>query len=97
MSYRWAEPENVEAPKCHCCGATCTIERNVLGYTCFASAMAKKKKLHDAIRCPNEGKDWHRRARELQTAMVFMPSPRVRNLMEQDLAELLAAYAPSPP
>ena len=93
MPYRWAKPGTVNEARCNLCGATCTIERNRVGPTSWAAAMGRINTHHDAIRCPHEGTDWHLRAEEIRFAMSQMPSPRVRALMEQDLAELLSAYA----
>ena len=94
-TYQWAEPGTVDTATCNLCGADCAIQRNVFGPTGLASAMGDKKTLHDAFRCPHNRDDWHRRAWDIKVAMVGMPSPRVRNLMEQDLAELLQAYRPN--
>lgn len=91
--YRWAAPGTVSEAFCAVCGDTCAIRRNVLGPTCFAEAMAKRPRLHDAITCPNGDAEWHRRASRLREAIAESPSPSVAALMDRDLAAILGRRA----
>ena len=60
-------PGTVEMAKCGICGIEMNVERNVLGPTSWAESMAGRKHRHDSFRCPNLGKDWHRRIYRLKT------------------------------
>ncbi|MBL8683566.1 MAG: hypothetical protein JNK05_30630 [Myxococcales bacterium] len=87
--YRWAEPNTVTSASCHICSAPCVITRGVIGPTCFASAIAKRATLHDRIRCPHSGREWHNRAVRLRRAIDDTPSKRVAALIQQDLETTL--------
>lgn len=88
--YRWAKPGTVSEAACRVCATPCTITVNVLGPTNFASAIAKRHTLHDRIRCPRSGEDWHNDAVILQRAIDAMPSARVAAIMQLDFDELVA-------
>lgn len=89
--YRSAAPSTVHEATCEICGDTCEIIRNVSGPTSWIGAMNRTATLHDRIRCPHTGQDWHLQALALQEAIRATPSPRIAALMQQDLDEVLAS------
>lgn len=89
--YRSASPSTVHEATCEICGCACEIIRNVSGPTSWIGAMNRTATLHDRIRCPHTGKDWHLQALALREAIRATPSPRIAALMQQDLDEVLAS------
>lgn len=77
---------------CRVCKAPCKVRRNVYGPTGFVSAMAKRFTVHDSFVCPHADEDWHRQALRLVMAIEQTPSPRVAQLMQQDLQDLLSQH-----
>ena len=89
----YEEPDKVEEIRCRVCGTECEVDRNVLGPTGVASAIAGHHNYHDQFVCPNAGERWHYKALRLFVAIEEMPSRRVSDLIQQDLDELLEANA----
>jgi len=80
------DPGEVDSWSCRVCGDECPVARGVLGQT----AVFGSPRLHDRFACPNVGEEWHDRAYELRTAAEAPGvGPRVRALLEADLADLL--------
>ena len=88
----WTRPGELAEATCPHCGAACSIERHIDGPTCWAQAIAKHTTLHDAVRCPHSGLDWHNQLVHLAQAIATCPSPRVRALMELDREDLRRAH-----
>ncbi len=82
-------PGEVESMNCKVCGAVCEVKRSVFGATSWAEAAAKSGHVHDHFYCPHSGRRWHEQALELVEQMVLSPSKRLRELMWQDLLDLL--------
>ena len=94
--YRWAEPGRLTSANCKICGASCHIERNVLGPTNHASAIGGVKRLHDHAWCPHAGATWHNQAVELKRLAEATPSPTLAAIFRSDLEGLLLGQtAPS--
>ena len=49
----------VKTATCGICGDKMNVERDQLGPTSWAGAMAGAKRKHDSFTCPNLSKDWH--------------------------------------
>lgn len=54
-------PGTVETAKCGVCGTKMNVERNRLGPTGMAEAMAGKKHRYDRFTCPYLNMSWHRK------------------------------------
>ena len=85
-------PGQVAERTCLICGTICIVERNRLAATSWTESMAKRKSLHDFLRCPNTGEAWYDRATDLVERIEGTPSDRVSALMRQDLDELLVKH-----
>jgi len=85
------DPGELDSWNCRTCGAPCDVQRNL--FACTDKYGAAPKRLHDKFACPNAGKDWHGQAYKLHSAAEGMPSARVRQLMLEDLDELLVMHA----
>jgi hypothetical protein len=83
-------PGSANTLTCNVCGESLTPDRNRQGPTGFVEAMAGTSRPHDAFICPFTDAPWHRRALDLILAIEATPSPRVADLMKQDLADALA-------
>lgn len=79
-------PGEVGAWDCRVCGDACDVRRNAVGRRSFFCPIESP---HDRFTCPNAGEGWHDLALEISQALVKMPAPSVRALMEGDLAALL--------
>ena len=84
-------PGEIQRATCHLCGAKMSIDRNVMGATCFAEAMRGGQHLHDWVHCPHAGDPWHNQINDLLAAIRETPSPRVRALLKADLADVRAS------
>jgi hypothetical protein len=82
-------PGTVSTRSCQVCGVVCNVERNRVGPTGWATAVAKAEMIHDYFYCPHSGQSWHEQALALVQAIENTPSKRVAALMQQDLTELL--------
>lgn len=93
----WAPPGTVREAECAVCGVAVMIEASD-GPTCFAMAMTprqfRRPNPHDRLRCPNADCEWHEKAVKLVQAIAETPSPRVAELMRQDLDVILTEAAP---
>lgn len=74
---------------CNVCGTKCEVHRGALGPTCWAEAMAKVNRPHDAFRCPYGEEAWHQTARELKQEIENSSSKRIRNMIRMNLEEIL--------
>jgi len=83
------KPNKKEEIHCRVCGAKCDVERGVKGPTNVASAIGGLKFEHDFFSCPNYDKEWHYRACKLVEELEDTLSKSVRELIKQDLDELL--------
>jgi hypothetical protein len=72
------------------CGSECEVERNALGPTCTAMAMARRAVRHDKFFCRHSEEEWHREACALVQEIQGTRSRRVRELIQKDLEEALA-------
>jgi len=72
--YRWTAPGRLTSATCKVCGAACNIDRNVRGPTNHASAIGGLRRLHDHVRCPNAGTDWHNQAVQLRRLAEATPT-----------------------
>ncbi len=68
----YGEPGKVEEMRCRICNTVCSVERNVLGPTVFASAMAGQHSYHDQFIYPNTGKRRHDEALKLFAVQVLI-------------------------
>ena len=84
------EPGKVDSWNCQVCGTEAKVRRNVLGVTNWASAMAKKKYMHDAFTCPHVGQIWHTNALRLIQEREATASTMLASFIQQDLDKLLA-------
>jgi hypothetical protein len=89
-------PGNVTEHICQVCGSVCMVERNRLGPTGWAAAIAKAETLHDYFHCPHHDQPWHSQALELVQAIESTPSKRIASLMQLDLIDLLTANGCNP-
>ena len=60
-------PGIVKTAECGICGIDMNVDRNILGSTSWAESMGGRKHRHDSFKCPNIGKDWHKRIYRLKT------------------------------
>lgn len=86
------EPGKQEEMHCKVCGSLCDVERGVLGPTSFMEAMGRRGKMHDMFQCPYSEQPWHKQALRLVKEIEKSPSPRLIELMRQDLEDILKAY-----
>jgi len=82
-------PGEVQVRTCQVCATECLVERDKVGPTSFASAVASRHARHDFFRCPNADESWHEQALRLVRAIEETPSKRVASLMKDDLRDLL--------
>jgi len=66
IGYCFPDPGKVKSVVCGVCNIEMGVKRNVLGPTCWAMAMAGRKRRHDSFRCPNYGEDWHFKIEKLK-------------------------------
>ena len=79
----------VESATCRACRSKCNVKRNSEGYRSFASAMGRNKTKFDSFHCPNSGTKWHNQAIKLLREYRDTASQKIRNLIRQDLCELV--------
>lgn len=82
------DPGEVESWDCKVCGDTCDVRRDITGRR---SSTSPHKSPHDLFTCSNAGEPWHDQALEISKALLKMPAPSVRALMEGDLARIRIA------
>lgn len=85
----FTEPGQAADMTCAVCGTRCTVIRNAIGPTGWASAMGGSEVLHDRFECPNSDEEWHYKAIELMIEIEKCPSKRLIDLMKLDLEDLL--------
>ncbi len=90
--YISTKPGEVEHARCPVCGQEAFIERDVLGPTGFAEAIAGGQHLHDRVICPSEGALWHGQARLLKEESRSTASPRLRELILSEVEALVERY-----
>lgn len=83
-------PGQVEAMNCNLCGAACTVERNRPGVKKWYTGGTGMHVLHDLFVCPNAEAPWHEKAFGLLEEMAGTASKRVREMLNADLADILA-------
>ena len=82
-------PGEYEVVYCRVCGCVCRTSRAVHGPTSWASAMARKHAVHDTFACPHAPRAWHQQAKKLVVERDQTSSPRLRQVIQQDLDDLL--------
>lgn len=92
QSYWSTKPGALAEASCPVCGAACAIQRNILGPTGFAAAMARRAILHDRIVCPHAGTGWHYRAGRLRDETARTPSHRLASIMQEELDALILEH-----
>lgn len=65
--YLFPEPGEIKTAECGICGVQMHVERNVLGPTSWAGAIAGKRRRHDFFKCPKAEERWHVLIHELKT------------------------------
>lgn len=83
------KPGEIQEQNCLVCGSICLIQRNRVGPTSWASAMAHKSTPHDSFFCPHIDEEWHQHAKKLVFAIENTPSKRIAELMKLDLEDIL--------
>jgi hypothetical protein len=74
----YPNPGEVKQAKCGICGTRMNVERNVLGPTGFAEAMAGRAHSHDCFTCPHLSERWHRKIASLKME-AYAHSVRIDN------------------
>lgn len=74
---------------CRLCGERMIVRRNQYGPTSWASAMAKKFRLHDKHECPNITKLWHLRAKNILGEIKETSSDSLTELLKSDLEKII--------
>lgn len=87
--YWSTKPGELVSTSCPVCGETCDIERNLVGPTGFAEALAGRASLHDRIVCPYADTAWHDRATRLQGEIAQTSSRRLAANMGGELRALV--------
>jgi predicted RNA-binding Zn-ribbon protein involved in translation (DUF1610 family) len=82
---RTPSPGEFKSMKCDTCGEEMTVERNVVGATGFAEAMAKKSHKHDRFTCPNAGEMWHNQIIHLLEAVNKTPSATLSAIYQVEI------------
>ena len=83
------KPNKKEEINCRICGTKCDVKRGVKGPTNVASAIGGLKFEHDFFSCPHHEEEWHHRACRLVEELEDTLSKSVRELIKQDLDEIL--------
>lgn len=74
---------------CRICGAKMNVKRNQYGPTSWASAMAKKFKLHDKHECPNLNAEWHIRVKKIITEFNETSSDTLAQILKSDAEKII--------
>lgn len=82
-------PRALPERTCQVCGTKCLVERNKVGPTGWAAAVAKHSVAHDYFYCPNKNQSWHEQALVLVQEIENTPSKRIASLLQLDLLDLL--------
>lgn len=82
-------PRTEDSMRCRVCNTECNVTRDEMGATGFAEAMARSTHKHDRFQCPHSETEWHTYALNLFQESEKTSSKRVRELILQDLADLL--------
>jgi hypothetical protein len=87
----------VEGMACRVCGEPMQVRRDVLGPTGFASAMGGRAcwTRHDEFWCVSSDEDWHQQALRLRKEATATPSRAIREILEKEIAEVLARRQPT--
>lgn len=85
-------PGTVTERFCQVCGTECLVERNKVGPTGWAAAMAKAETVHDFFYCPHKNQPWHDQAVALVQAIENTPSRRIASIIQLDLIDLLTEH-----
>ncbi len=97
--YCFPKPGTVKKVKCGVCGMNMDVERNVLGPTSFAGAMAGAKHRHDSFRCPFVETSWHQGIVNLKAEIYIAEMNKALDLKkrkknaEKLILKTLKAYA----
>lgn len=89
VGYGFADPRRVESLICGICDSKMNVERNVMGPTSWAEAMAKREHLHDSFECPNLREKWHERVVDLVQEGYDTQSRAFRKIIRDEILEIL--------
>ena len=82
-------PGMFDKKTCKVCGSTCDVQKDVTGYTGFASAMSKKMTIHDQFVCPHVQEEWHKKTLKLIQDIEECNSPTIKKIMQTDLKTII--------
>lgn len=88
LSWFITEPSN-EDRYCMLCGSKCDAKRNLNGPTCWITAMAGKKRLHDRHECPYRKHRLHILALQHRELASNLPEGALRALAVKDFERTL--------
>jgi hypothetical protein len=88
------EPDRHAVMHCRVCGEPMAVDRDVVGPTGWAHAMAiraghAKGRLHDEFHCERAGEPWHRQALALRQEAEQTPSKRLAELLTAEADEVV--------
>lgn len=83
LGHCFPEPGKVKKIKCGVCGTQMNVERNVLGPTSWASAMAGFKYRHDRFWCPFVSQNWHQGITDLKSEIYFAEMHKAPDLKKK--------------
>ncbi len=90
----FTEPGESGSRTCLVCSTPMKVDRNALGPTSFATALAGKRVLHDRWACPHAEEEWHLMAYELARSIPLERSPTLAAIRQLDLERLLESNLP---
>ncbi|MBI2633243.1 MAG: hypothetical protein HYW78_02520 [Parcubacteria group bacterium] len=83
------DPGVLQEANCGICKEKMTVQRNVYGPRSYVEAVKHMGSYHDIFECPNINERWHQQIRLLKEQLEHSSSSKVRELIEQEIAEIL--------
>jgi hypothetical protein len=89
------DPGKTDHMQCNVCLAEMDVQRNVIGPTSWAGAMARSNRRHDRFTCPHTGKGWHNQALEIRKSAKDTPSKIVFEALTQEADDICRLKKPT--
>jgi hypothetical protein len=94
FDYFYPDAGKEKEMKCQACFQVMDVSRNVKK-THGRYGPLKKNRIVDAFTCLSSGTDWHNQVIELRKYSSSIPSRKLSNIVDEEIAEILSIYITS--